>query len=407
MSKKGQLLITAVFVLIIVAVLGIVAASTISTESFSVARNWNGMQALNVAEAGMRFTIATSLCADSDYSDNADFGPVSLNPGYFTVHYTFKSQRQCSVEVTGTVTGVSRTVRTKTKKTGGGLQAIANEYVLYWGGSGGGSSSLGNNTNINGDIFLNANLSIGNNSNMTGTIEATNNVNTGNNFNLTGSIETHVPTPEGQPTLETTYYDGQIYIANTNPTYTGNQTFSGLLAPGAYYVKGNVTLGSLTLTGVTTIVATGTIDVGNNKTIGDSLAVIAGGAITIGNSVTIGQNGLWYSSVGITSGNSAAFSIGVGLGTSFITPGDIIFNNTSSSKTIDYKGFMYAGGMIDIGNNFNFSGLMVCNYADIKNNAILTLNPSAVNYGSVPGIIATGPGGISGFFDVSDWGEVY
>ena len=191
MSKKGQLLITAVFVLIIVAVLGMVAASTISTESFSVARNWNGMQALNVAEGGMRFTIATSLCADSDYSDNTDFGPISLNPGFFTVHYTFKSQRNCSVEVTGTVTGVSRTVRTKAKKISGGLQSIANDYSVYMGGGGTGAT-LGNNSTINGDAFITGNLIMGNRAAVTGDASATGTITGGT---VMGSTETGDPAP--------------------------------------------------------------------------------------------------------------------------------------------------------------------------------------------------------------------
>ncbi|MGB9613648.1 MAG: hypothetical protein ACPL4K_05715, partial [Candidatus Margulisiibacteriota bacterium] len=116
--KKGQIIIAAVFVLVIVAILGMVVATMISTESFSVSKNFRGIQALNIAEAGIRFTIATSLAADSDWSDNVDFGPVSINPGYFTVHYVSKAKKSCILEVTGTVGDVNRKVRMTAKKGG-------------------------------------------------------------------------------------------------------------------------------------------------------------------------------------------------------------------------------------------------------------------------------------------------
>lgn len=297
-NRHGQVAVVAVFVLVIFAVIGLVAVSLLSNESFSVVKNFRGMQAVNVAEGGLRFTVATSLAADSDWSNNADFGPVSLGPGTFSVHYVAKSTTSATLEVTGTVQGVSRKIAAAVSLGSGtpdsGLQAIADTYVMYWGGTSGGSSSLGNNTNIYGDVLVNANLILGNNIDVNGTIEATNNVTTGANFSTDGSVETHVTTPEGQPTLETSYYDGQIAIANASGV-PGPRTYSGSLAPGAYYVKGNVTLNSLTLTGVTTIVATGTISVSVNTNIGDQLTVIAGGAVTFDNNINIGNDNLWYS----------------------------------------------------------------------------------------------------------------
>lgn len=395
MSKKGQLLITAVFVLIIVAVLGMVAASMISTESFAVARNWNGMQALNIAEAGMRFTIATSLCADSDYSDNTDFGPISLKPGFFTVRYTFKSQRDCSVEVTGTVTGVSRTVRTKAKKISGGLQSIANDYAVYMGGGGTGAT-LGNNSTINGDAFITGNLIMGNGAAVTGDASATGTITGGT---VMGSTETGAPPPPSPPSLEADYYVGQIGLANTSPTYIGNITYSGALSPGAYYIKGNVTINDLILTGVTTIVATGTVTLNNNKTVGNDLTVIAAGAISIGNHCAIGNSGLWYSGTSITIGNVG--DVTAGTGTAFITPGNIDAGNSCS-----FAGFVYAGGSFTSGNGLEFSGLLAADRVTIGNNAVLSVDPDIMNFDAIPGIV----GGIEGSapgMDVSDWGEVY
>ncbi len=398
MNKKGQLLITSVYVLTIVAILGIVAASTLSTESFSVARSWNGMQALNVAEAGMRFTIATSLCGDSDFSNNADFGPVSLDPGYFTVRYTFKSQRQCSVEVTGTVAGISRTVRTKAKKTGGGLQSIANTYPIYMGGSGTGTV-IGNNSTIIGNAYIVGDLTLGSGTTISGDATATGSITGGT---ITGSSETGAPPPPSPPSLEADYYDGQIALANTSPTYIGNITYSGSLSPGAYYIKGNVTIGNLTLTGVTTIVATGTITVGSNKSIGDNLTVIAAGAVAIGNNTNIGNSGLWYSGTSIAIGNSGDVgNVTAGSGTAFITPGNIYTGNSCS-----FDGFIYAGGSFTGGNNMDFSGLLAANQVTLGNNATLSVNPAVIDFNSLPGITGGTDAALPGM-DVTDWGEVY
>lgn len=135
MNHRGQVLIVAVFVLVILTLLGLVVVSMLSTESYSVIKNLHGIQALNVAEGGMRFTIATSLAADSDWSDNVDFGPVSLGPGSFTVHYVSKAERNCNLQVTGTVNGVSRTVGALFRK--GGLPSQFTNYGLYAGHLGG------------------------------------------------------------------------------------------------------------------------------------------------------------------------------------------------------------------------------------------------------------------------------
>jgi hypothetical protein len=151
--RRGQVLIAAVFVLLIVGLLGLIAVSLISTESFSVIQNMHGVQALDVAEGGMRFTIVTSLTADSDWSDNADFGPVSLGPGSFSVVYIAKAKKNCSLEVTGTVQGVSRTVKAGFR--GGGIPSQFSDYVGYGGSAGSSGSELlfNNNARCYGSLY--------------------------------------------------------------------------------------------------------------------------------------------------------------------------------------------------------------------------------------------------------------
>ncbi|MFA4843507.1 MAG: hypothetical protein WC632_00985 [Candidatus Margulisiibacteriota bacterium] len=397
MTKKGQVIVAAVFVLVIVALLGMIAASIFSGESVSAAKNLHGIQALNVAEGGMRFTIVTSLAADTDWSNNVDFGPVNLGPGTFSVNYVNRGTQECTVEVTGTVAGVSRTVQAKFKKTGGGLGSIADSYAIYMGGGSG--AVIGNNSEVNGNVFVYGNLIMGGGTTITGDATATGTIIGGS---VLGEEETYAAPPTTPPSLETSYYNAQINIANTTPTYTGNRTFSGPLSPDAYYVKGNVTLDTLTLTGITTIVATGTIICGNNKTIGDYFTAIASREIIVGNNSNIGESGLWYSDKSITIGNSGDIAdVTSGAGTSFITPGNFVAGNTFASN-----GLIFAGQALVVGNNFDFTGLVVAHSVTIGNDAELSVNPNVINFDAVPGISA-GSIGTEGSFDVTGWGEVY
>ena len=404
-NKRGQVIVAAVFVLVVIALLGIVAVALLSSESITVIKNYQGIQAFNLAEAGVRFTVASSIAANSDLTTLHDFGPVTLNPGTFSIRFLSTAKNSCSFESTGTVQGVSRTVRTGFGK-GNSLQSIAQEYVIYWGGTGGtGTVELGQNVHIVGDVFSNSTLNL-NNATVSGDAISTGTI-TGYT-GVTGTVEARAGTPEGAPSLNTTPYLTKIATAAANPTYTGNRTFNGTLAPGTYYVRGDVTLSDLTLTGVTTIVATGKVDIGNNKSIGDQLTVIASREITMGNNNDLGENGLWYSSVAITVGNQAdVANLTVGAGTSFITPGNVTFANSAQNQGTDFNGYIYAGGTLTVGNNMDFHGLMVASNVSVQNNANIYISPDVVNFDMIPGIVVTSTSSGSGTGEFTDWFEVY
>lgn len=405
MNRKGQVLVAAIFVLVIVAFLGLIVTQMLSTESFTAVKNLHGTQALNVAEAGVRFTIATSLAADSDWSNNVDFGPVALAPGSFTVRYLSKQTRRCSLEVTGTVQGVNRTIRTTLNKTAGGLSNILGEYVVYWGGSSGSGSTIGNNTTINGNVFVNSNLGVGNNVTISGDAQSTGVITTGSGTTIMGTEEEHVDPPYDPPTLETTYYDNLIATADTYPDTNvtwGNRTISGIT-----YIDGNLTISqnsTINLTGVATVVVTGTVLVRNNATLDDNLYLIAGGAVTIENNVNLGKNQFWYSSVGFDVGNNAEVGdVTVGEGTVFMTPGDMDFGNN-----IEYYGFIYCGGdFTQTGNNFYFEGnIIVGGDIDVDNNCTLQINPDLVSPDELVGL-SSGTGGGDVELEIPDWDLVF
>jgi len=129
-NRRGQVLLGAVFVVFVVALLGMVVVTIVNTESFSAVQNLRGTQALNIAEGGMYFTIVSSLSADSDWSDNEDFGPVALDPGFFSVHYVSQRKKNCLIEVTGVVAGVSRVVQARFKEKGN-FPGQFTDYALY------------------------------------------------------------------------------------------------------------------------------------------------------------------------------------------------------------------------------------------------------------------------------------
>ena len=105
--KPGQMLVGAIFVIVIFSILGIELASLLSSEGYSTIQNYSGVRALNVAEGGVRFTVATSLAATAIWSNSSlkKFGPVTLSPGTFSVTYDSISQYDVTFEVAGTVSG--------------------------------------------------------------------------------------------------------------------------------------------------------------------------------------------------------------------------------------------------------------------------------------------------------------
>jgi len=394
-AKRGQIIIAAVFALVIISLLGVLAVALLSSESASVYKKYFGIQALNVAEGGIRFTVASSLAANSDLTTLVDFGPVPLGPGTFSVHFIYKAKNACSFEVTGTVQGDSRTVRVGYRQ-GFSLSQIAQNYALYC-GNGSGTFDFGNNVSISGNIFANGSL------NLNGAAVSGDAISTGSisgSSGVTGAVEQQTATPEGVPVLDLTPYLTQITTAQVSPTYTGNRTFSGTLAGGAYYVRGNVTINDLTLTGVTTIVATGKVTIYNNKTIGDNLTVIASGEINMDNHNNLGANGLWYSSVGIVVGNNSDVGENiVGAGTCFITPGYVNVDNS-----LTFNGFIYAN-TLSIDNNLNMNGLIVANNVDIHNNTDINISADIVNFDVIPGLSVQASGAEACEF--LEWSEVY
>lgn len=261
MRRKGQVIVTAVFIMVVLSIIGMAVVSMLSTASFSIFKTLHGIQALNVAEGGIRFTIATSLAADSDWSDNTDFGPVNLNPGTFSIHYISKAKKSCVFESTGVVSGVSRTVRIGLKKEGG-LPSQFAEYVAY----GGRAAALGsellfdNNSRCYGNLYYYGPIRFAGNSRQSGGVVKS--------TSITPAPAVGIPTyyasweqisSVDELAFDSNYYRYWLTLAashDTAATYVANSGNLNLNGGTAYY-RYVLLSGTASITGPGTICATG------------------------------------------------------------------------------------------------------------------------------------------------------
>jgi hypothetical protein len=406
--KKGFTLIATVFIILVVTLLAITTSTLVSSDAVVAVKNYHSLDAFYIASTGVEYYLK-QLEGDTDWTTPPTKESKAFSGGYFSITTTNESKNRITYISTGMVTiGATtyrRGIQSTIQRTGGGLSAILGEFVLYWGGGEGTGSTIGNNANITGDIYVGSDLDIGNNVDIDGDTYASGEVSTGTNFDSTGTVESGAEPPFETPTLETTFYDSQIAIAAGQPA--GNWTFTNTtLVNQTKYVHGNVMVnnnGNIYVTGTATIVATGKVTLTNNVDVDDYLTVIAGGDIDIANNVNIGKHGLWYSSTYIELGNNAEVGeVNVGEGTQFITPGDIWFGNNA-----DFYGFIYCGGdFVQTGNNFHFEGNMIVGGdIDIDNNATITLNPDLVDVADIIGVTAGEEGAQN--IDLTGWDEVY
>ena len=407
-NKAGFTLVAAIFILLVMTLLAVTTSTFISSDAVIAVKNYYSQDAFYIASSGMEFYLK-QLDDDDDWSSPPTDKVKNFSGGEFVITPADGSKRnRITFTVAGLVTieGVTykRMIRPTIQRTTGGLGDILGEYVVYWGGEGGGDSTIGNNVTINGDIFVNGDLNIGNNGNVSGDVYATGEVNSGDGTDISGTTESDAEPPYDPPTLETTYYD--IQIANAVGCGVGDTTWDNENIPGLTEIDGNLTVNqnkTISLTGVATVVVTGTVLIRNNARIGDNIRVIAGGLITIQNNVILGKNQLWYSTVGFDVGNNAEVgTVEVGEGTQFITPGNISFGNN-----IEYYGFIYCGGdIVQTGNNFYFEGNMIVGGdINVDNNTTLILNPDLVDPADIIGVGEGMEGEES--FTVTRWEEVY
>jgi MSHA biogenesis protein MshP len=443
MKRKGQVLVAAIFVLVIIAFLGLIVAQMLSTEGYSAVKNLHGIQALNVAEGGVRFTIATQLATDSNWADNNDFGPITLGPGSFMVHYVTKLTKSATVEVTGTVQGVSRTIRTGCKAGGGnGVGDQWNNYVGY-GGSGlssGHELLFNNNARCYGNLYYYGPVRFANNAQQTGGVIYSLSITPASPGGIPGSYASWeaISGTYETPGFDPTYYNNWLASANVSTSNVLNMSSGTLdLAGGTrYYRYINITGG--TVLGPGTMCATanpsgGSINIGGSATINGFVRFIARGnasnpiifAPNTGNTVftsnieVIGNSYIYIQdntlitreSIIYVAGNDGKYGVQVQdsaqiRGSTVIAPVGVIrlMNNSTMEGRLWAESIWSQDYSDYFGTAWVF--LDIIGGSQIKDWSVLTQQadgmPSSLAPGLDPGLHAT-----SGSFEVSGWGEVF
>jgi hypothetical protein len=411
MKQKGFSLLASVFIIIIFATLGVVLVSLMSSENLAVMRDFNSVRAFQVAEAGIRYTIASSLVADSDFTNNPDFGPITFGPGKFSVKYLYVETYKCTIEVTGTVNGMSRSIRVSIDKGSSGkwttpLQLLANDYAIYVNrmpGINGNTCNFENGVQVTGNVFINNYLVLQSATPyvvISGNVYATHTI-TGNTSGVTGSINQNQTLPANAPTLESAYYDSLISKAGSSPTYSGDHTFNSAYSAGIYSCSGNAYVQSgFSATGVVTIVAVQTIQTSVNMP--NKLWLVAGGNLTIGAGYTIGNDCYFFSRTYIYANPTTTGGTGAYQGVRFISQGGLQMNDN-----YNFRGFIYAGTNAYFATNITFQGLTVAdNLTRLGQNCHFSKDPDTISFDSVIGI-PQAKTVTMGSFEVFPWYEPY
>ncbi|MCO6501697.1 MAG: hypothetical protein J5I28_01295 [Acidimicrobiales bacterium] len=206
------------------------------------------------------------------------------------------------------------------------LSADSAKAALFSGGAGC-DLKVGNNNRVNGSVHTNGKLTVGNNgTHKGGTATYVTSAKVGNNSKTwqptqSGSADAPVSFSIGDYApggSEATAAGSQYYSYSGNPSFGHNHTFSS----GLHYIDGHVTIKNNARGSNVTIVATGTIKIGNNSNFTpfvDGVTAFSGADGNCGSAaVTIGNNakgGVVYAPDGPAAiGNNLNFAGVVALG---------------------------------------------------------------------------------------------
>jgi predicted acyltransferase (DUF342 family)/type II secretory pathway pseudopilin PulG len=383
-NDKGISLIAVTIVMLVVATLALVIASTISSGNITSVTDLQEQQAFYIAQAGIEWYME-QLENDSDWSDNTSpvISDQPFDVGRFTVECSAQEIDSIDITVTGKVTGwdgndVQRIITAHLEKTEEGA-TFADFAIFYGGGDGTVTTDINKNQTITGDIFIHGDLDIGKNCTITGDVLATGEITVGSGTNISGDTIEDADPPADQPTLDTSYYDNLIATAATQPA--GDRDFEGETISGTIYVNGDVEIDDY-IDGSGTIVATGSIEIIKETDIGDDITLIASETLIMRKNGNVGTEVTFYSSSNIDIKTGIVFGSGAGNGEGVIllSPGDVALGNNTT-----ITGFIF-GDDVTLGTNLTLTGNISGNrLISLGQGGVVTQNDSKVDYGSIEG----------------------
>ncbi len=407
---RGFALIVAIFVVIVFAILGVVVVSLLSGESIMAMRDLHGIQALELAEAGLKYTLAAKLTGDDDWSDNTGF-TKNLSPGYFTVSYTYNAKNRVTLQITGVVSGVSRTIQSSVRR--GGLPG-AFGYGMYSANQGGEPLEIENTASIFGDFYYKGDVTMKNSARLlNGTMYSESLTLLNSATCASWELVPDVPLP----TLDTSYYDTQLKECTRSATSALSMSTGTLALAGTtkYYTSINLS-GSAQVTGPGKLVATtGSFTIGNSAVLGNDITVIASADANFNNSARVGDNFELINTRDININNGQNFPAEALI----FCYRDIEFDNTSyyygsiicptgqmsSVNSTKFRGLIYAGS-IELLNSTNLIGCVVLRegISYFRNSVTVTYDAAYLPTDWPPGLEGSTSTSEEG---TSDWQEVY
>lgn len=397
--------------MVAVGIISALAVSLVSGQNIASTRNYYGLQALNIAEGGMRYLVATTLAADSDFSDNPALGPIALGSGSFSVAYASQTMRNCVVQVTGTANGVSRTIQAEFKK--GGLPfgfdyalcALDPSATLY----------ITNSAAVYGDFYYNGAVVMTNSAKLQNGTMYSDSL-TLQNSATCASWESIID-PLEPITFDTTYYENLLNETDHGAGSALNLSSGTMnLSGGTYYYTSINVSNTARINGPGTIVATtGNFNLSNTARLGDNITVIVKGTATFSNNSRVGANFHIIADGSISINNGQAIPSEALL----YSNGDVVFNNSStfagvilapsgsvtSLNSTTFNGLLYANS-INMTNSTRLNGSVVVNQVGtFANSTVVTYDPSKLP-STIPFGFENG-GESSAGFTITDWKEVY
>jgi len=395
-NKKGFGLIVAIFIIVILASLGIIGAAMFSMDTQVSLDTLRSMQAFYIAEAGIQ-DVMYRLKDDEDFRDDpSGDSPItgSLAIGSYSVAVS-KVDSTYTVTSTGTVGEVNRIITQSIDVAEGGDPGFLDYVIFFGGGDGTNLSRLWRDSEITGDIFINGDMYIGMNSTVEGSVTATGDITLSpfGGITITEGTFPNSDFPEEQPDFDTSYYEGEIQTAASESA--GDQNISGEIA-GTTYVHGDVAING-NLTGSGAIVATGNIEIDAGKNIGDGITLISGDTLTANwrlfrGGVTIGSNCLLYATNQVTLvGNTDIGQSGEGNGSVVLSDGDIFVGPSA-----DIYGFVFGDEDVRLGVNADIEGNLAGSELVREGNWLfgshcdIILNSELVDFASIQGFESSG-----------------
>lgn len=241
-------------------------------------------KAFYVAEAGIKKAVWYLMTPSGLGGMGTSWRVTGSSESFAGGHYSFSILDGASgiitIISTGEAGGYTRTILQNMNSSS--LPA-AFTYAIY----NNGSLDLRGSSCVVGDIYANGNI----------TTQKTSNHPSGDTFTAAGytvngapgSVQDPAPS---MPSLNSTYYDGQITTAQSAPA--GNRILNNMnLGGGTVYVKGNATI-SGNITGGGVIVVTGTTTL-NSAIISENTTIISNGLMTIQSNTNVATGGVLYS----------------------------------------------------------------------------------------------------------------